>query len=346
MDKNKNTTIYDIAKLSNTSIATVSRVLSNTNYPVSQALRKKVLDAAEKLNYTPNLLGRQLKTNQSKDIGVIIPSISNPYYPLLVQGVEDVARKNGYNVLLSNSYRDPKNEEKSINSLFQKQVKGIILASITKNNSYLKSLQQRGLKIVTFDQDVDIECNKINFDYYKGGYLATKHLIDLGHKDIGFISAPLTRYSRQKVYKGFLTCLKEYSIPIKEDFINISETEEESHDEIYEYKNGKALVKRMIEEKNLPTGIICINDMTAFGVIQELFKNKIKVPKDVSVVGFDNIPVSEMISPPLTTIDQCTYEMGSMAAELLINDLEDEKRKEITISLKPTLIVRESTRHI
>ena len=143
----KNATIYDVAKLAGTSTATVSRVLNNNGYSVKVELREKVIQAAKELNYTPNLLGMLLKTNESWDIGVIIPCISNQYYPLLVLGVEDIAKRRGYNVLLCNSYRDPKLEEKYLDSLFQKQVKGVIISSITKNNSYIRELQSKGLKI-------------------------------------------------------------------------------------------------------------------------------------------------------------------------------------------------------
>lgn len=343
----KNATIYDIAKLAKTSTATVSRVLSNSGYPVKEDLKQRVLEAAKKLNYTPNLLGRQLKTNESLDIGIIIPSITNQFYPLLILGVEDVARKKGYNVLLCNSLRKPENEKKYLTSLFQKQIRGVIISSITKNQDYLRQLQQKGLKIVAFDQGISLDCSKISFDFCAGGYMAAEHLIKLGHKDIAFLSAPLTRPSRVQIYEGFMQCLKDNNIQQKKEYIIISEDEEESHDQVYEFKNGKELIRKMLGLScPLPTAIFCINDMTAFGAIQELTNNKIYVPKDISIMGFDNIPTSEMITPSLTTIDQSAYEMGTLAAEMLINNLENENGRNVEIMLKPKLIQRNSTKNI
>lgn len=139
--------------------------------------------------------------------------------------------------------------------------------------------------------------------------------------------------------------MKDNGIEQIEDYIILSEDEEESHDQVYEFKNGKYLVNKLLNSgKPIPTAIFCINDMTAFGVIQELTKNKIYVPKDISVMGFDNIPTSEMITPSLTTIDQSAYEMGALAAEMLINNLENENRGNVEIMLKPKLIQRNSTK--
>ncbi|TYP47889.1 LacI family DNA-binding transcriptional regulator [Thermosediminibacter litoriperuensis] len=341
----KNATIYDIAKLAKTSTATVSRVLSNSGYPVKEELRQRVLEAAKKLNYTPNLLGRQLKTKETRDIAVIIPNISNPFYPSIVLGVEDAAREKGYNVLLCDSYRNPQLEIAYLNSMAKKQVRGIIISSISQNQRFLKELVSRGFNIVAFDQNVTFPCNRISFDYVKGGFLATEHLIKLGHKKIAFISAPLTRASRKGVFEGYLKALKHYKLDVNKELILINDKEQEINNEIYEYENGIELVKRFLKIKDMPTAIFAVNDMTAIGVIQGLKSFGVKVPDDVSVVGFDNIFISEMIEPPLTTIEQPKYEMGKLAATLLIDRLQNEgDKKYIEINMSPTLIIRKSTK--
>lgn len=340
----KKVTIYDVAKLANTSTATVSRILNNVNYPVSDALRDRVKSAIIKLDYTPNLIGRQLKTSENKEIGVIVPNISNQYYPLLLLGIEDVARVRGYNVLLCNSHRDAQNERKYLEIMYQKQVGGIILSSVSDDHEYLTSLINKGFKIVSFEQDIPVPCSKIHFNYYEGGYMAVKHLIDLGHKEIGFISSPMIKHSRKQVYEGLLAAFKEYGMPVVREFIYISDIEDEKSEQIYEFKNGEQLARRAITNGRLPSAFLCINDMTAFGVIREFEKNGIRVPEDISVIGFDNIPTSAMISPPLTTINQCTYEMGSITAEVLINMLEEGSGKTVSITLEPSLIQRSSTR--
>ena len=140
--------------------------------------------------------------------------------------------------------------------------------------------------------------------------------------------------------------LKENKIPVINEYIFISDIEDESYEQIYEFKNGEQLARRAISNGKLPTAFLCINDMTAFGVIREFTKNGIRVPEDVSAIGFDNIPTSAMISPPLSTINQCTYEMGSITAEVLINTLEDSSQETVSVMLEPSLVIRSSTRCI
>lgn len=342
----KKPTIYDVAKHANTSTATVSRILNNVDYPVSDTLREMVLASVAALEYTPNLIGRQLKTSMNKDIGVIVPNISNQYYPLLLLGVEDIARERGYNVLLCNSHRDAQSEKKYLEVMYQKQVRGIILSSVSDDHEYAKSLLKKGVNIVAFEQDIPIACSKIHFNYYAGGYMAVKHLIDLGHREIGFICSPLSKHSRKKVYEGYLAAFKEYQLPVCDTFIFISDVEDERNEQIYEFKNGELLAQRAMYQGKLPSAFLCINDMTAFGVIREFTKNGIRVPEDISIIGFDNIPTSAMISPPLTTIDQCTYAMGAITSEVLINKLEDNSRENVSIMLEPSLIIRDSVRKI
>lgn len=342
----KKITIYDVAKAANTSVATVSRVINNNGYPVREELVKRVLKEIKKLDYIPNSIGRQLKNKKSNDIGVIIPNITNQFYPQLILGIEHIARKNGYNILLCISQRDPVNERKYLESLFQKQVKGIIISTLTNEHGFLQKLIASGTKIVVFDQNVDFDCNKIILNFAKGGQLAAEYLVNLGHKRIGFIGAPLNKYSRLRVYEGFMNYLKACGIHLNKDYILISEEEEELYDDIYEYKNGKMLANKMISKGNLPTSIFCINDMTAIGVIQALQENNINIPEDISVMGFDNITISQMISPKLTTIDQCTYKMGTIATEVLLSMLKDNKKKNASLFLEPSLIVRDSTKKI
>jgi LacI family transcriptional regulator len=340
----KKPTIYDVAKAANTSAATVSRVLSKSKYPVKKELKEKVIKEAKNLKYIPNLIGKQLKNKKSNDIGVIIPNITNQFYPQLILGIEHVARNLGYNVLLCNSQRDARNEKNYLKSLLQKQIEGIIISSLQNNHKYLGQLIENGSKIVVFDQNISFNCNKVILDFEKVGYLAAKHLIEMGHKEIGFISAPLNKYSRSMIYKGFMNSLIEFNIDINKEYILVSDEEYEFHDEIYEYRNGRILAMKMLSNKNFPTAIFCINDMTAIGVMRTLQNNNIKIPEDISIVGFDNIPISQMVSPSLTTIDQCTYKMGKIATKVLIKALKENNSNNTSIFLEPYLVVRESTK--
>ncbi len=351
MDKKKShrkkVTIYDIAREAETSTATVSRVLSNSGYPVKEEMRKKILLAAEKLNYLPNSLGRMLKKSESMDIGVIIPTISNPFYPQVILGIELEARRRSYNILLCNSFRDPDTEKKYITSLVQKQVKGIIISSIDENHMFLKQMIENEVKIVVFDQDIDrLKCNKVGFDFLKGGMIAVEHLIKNGHRNIAFVSAPLTRKSRRETMEGYKLALLKNELPFNENNIIISETEEEFENATYEFENGRGLVKKFLEIEERPTAIFAVNDMTAFGVIRELWNNNILVPDDVSVVGFDNIEVSTMINPPLTTVNQPSFETGRLACKTLLDSMEDSNYGEVSITLEPSLVERKSVKNI
>lgn len=340
----KRSTIYDVAKLANTSVATVSRVLSNKDYHVSEELKEKVLIAAKELGYTLNLLGRNLKSNKSSDIGVIIPTITNPYYTMLVKGVEETAAKSNYDLFLCNVNRQPEKERKFIESLMQKQVAGIILASIGEEHKYLQQYRNMGTYIVSMDQTIEFPCDKVTFDFFQGGYLAGKHLVSLGHKNIAFLSAPIKdRHSRREIIKGFKKALAEKDIELEAKNIIEGSKEVERTAEVYEYKNAEHFVNRVLEIKPMPTALFCINDMTAIGVLHQLQVRGIKIPQDISVMGFDNIPISEVTYPGLTTIEQNAYQIGSLACSTLINKIENKTETSDNIILKPSLIIRGST---
>jgi LacI family transcriptional regulator len=339
----KSITIYDIAKEANASSATVSRVLSNKDYPVSPELKQKIKRIAKELEYTPNMLGRQLKTNNNMTIGVIVPSISNPFYSSVVLGIEEIARKHGYSVLLCNSLRSPSIELEHLKTLFEKQVKGLIISSISGNKKLLKDLTNKGLNVVALDQSLyDLDGSQIHFDSRKGGYMATKYLIEKGHRKIAFVTAPLNRPSRKDMFRGYQDALIEYGIKPVEYWTQIATAEEEISDEIYEFNNGKVLTRKLLELPEMPTAIFACNDMTAFGVMKELTAQGIDVPRQVSVIGFDNIEFGQMVTPSLTTVQQPNYEMGRLSCTIMIDRLTGQKVDDVDIVLQPKLIERNS----
>ncbi|HHV96257.1 MAG TPA: LacI family transcriptional regulator [Clostridiaceae bacterium] len=341
--RNKKPTIYDIAEEVGFSTATVSRVLSNSSYPVKEQTRNKILETARKLNYEPNIIGRMLKKNESMDIGVVIPTISNPFYPQIVLGIEQEARSRGYNILLCNSFRDIITEQKYIETLYRKQVKGIIISSIGENRKYLETLKKQGIVIVTIDQEIEgFKCSKVVFDYVKGGEIATDYLIRQGHTNIAFLTSPLTRKSRRDVFEGYKLSLLKNNIFLNENNIIVSNKEEECENATYEFKNGRWLARKFLERNTGATAIFVINDMTAFGVIQELTESGIKVPDEISVVGFDNIEISSMLNPPLTTVNQPAYETGKLACQLLFESFERNEDINKTVILEPSLVIRKS----
>jgi len=342
--RRRKVTIKDIAARTGASPATVSRVINRSNYPVSLELKEKILNTAAELGYAVRK-PQSAAAQENRDICVILPNISNQYYAILLQGIEEVASRYNYNLLLCNSNRLPKKEKKFIEGLLDKNVKGIIVISISGEPDALNNYKNMGNNIVCLEQDLDIECSKIGFDYYKSGLLAAEYLHGLGHRKIAFLSSPLTFFSRRELQRGFRDGLKAAGIEEDEIRIFVAEEEEEIADNVYEYQNGAEQARKLLSlgKNERPTAVFCSNDMTAIGVIHELTRNGVRVPGEISVMGFDNIPLSQMINPMLTTIDQFSRDMGIMACETLIKKMEGELPADISMVFEPKIVVREST---
>lgn len=287
----KKITIYDVAKHCGVSVATVSRIVNNADYPVSNELRLRVQASVRELNYKPNMLGRYLKSNRADEVGVIIPNISNFYYPDLIAGINDSLIHSGYNVLLCNSYRNPEYEKKQFLSLLQKQVKGIVMSTVSDDTSWIEEVNTDGVTVVAIEQPLYAPTHRVCFNYYGGGYMAARYLVEMGHREIAFISAPLTYPSRRQRLDGFLAGLRESGIELTQNYLRISDYEQED-ESTYEFNIGCRLAEKLMQLDTPPTAIFCINDMMAIGAIRGLQNWGIRVPQDVSVLGFDNMTIS------------------------------------------------------
>ncbi|MGI2294478.1 LacI family DNA-binding transcriptional regulator [Paenibacillus sp. GXUN7292] len=336
---NKPTTIHDIAKAANVSSATVSRVLSNSNYPVSKIKREKILSLAKEMNYVPNLLGRQLKGSKSTTIGVIVPSVMNPFYSSVLFGIEEIARKNNFTVIACNSLHDPLLEDEYIRTIMEKQIKGLVISSISSDKSQLKSMIKAGVHVIAIDQKIEEDqINQIEFDYHKGGYLATKHLQSKGHKRIGYVTSKIDRPSRKSIMLGYMEAMKAEGLEplLEESKVTFSDNP------LSEFDTGKLLTKRLLDGAAPPTAIFACNDMMAFGVINELSERNIRVPQEISVMGFDGIDFGQMMNPQLTTIKQPDYEMGKLACKMLLDKMNEADVPSFDIILQPELVERSS----
>lgn len=332
----KQATLKDIARLSGLSIATVSRVLGDSDYVVSESTRQRVLTAARQLNYMPNELGKSLKTRSTRDIGVILPNITNPYYAQLLEGITDEATRQGYHILLCSSHRNAPREAENISTLLSKRVDGILLSSINPDPEAVRRALSVGCRLLAIEQPIPLDCPQIGFDYFSGAVMAVRHLISLGHRDIGFIGAPLDRPSRRMMLEGYRASLMESGIAPQPEWEMLSGVESERAG-IYEIENGGDGARAFLRMPRFPTGYVCINDMTAMGAMRAFLAAGLSIPGDISIVGFDNIPYCELSTPALTTIDQHAYELGALAFRRLIS--EDASSD----SLPPSLVVRGST---
>jgi LacI family transcriptional regulator len=341
-------TSKDVARLAGVSRSTVSLVLNKvSNVKIAPETREKVLKAARELNYHPNVLAQSLKTNRSKIIGLMIPSIANPFFPLIAQGVEEIAAENGYNVFLCNTFRDQAKEENYIRTFVGKQVDGIIIASSVGNSLILQEAQKRKIPIVTFDRKIEnmgFDC--IYFDNIKGGELAVDYLFSLGHRNIGFITTSTKTTSHGDRLTGYKNAHKKAGIAVNENYIRDDKylnTVDKSN--IYEMNIGLKLAAELLGRCPEVTAIFAVNDSVALGVIK-LSQNGMRIPEDLSVIGFDNISLAGIVTPRLTTIAQPMYQMGRQAAKLLITKIvrnKDEKKEPMhLLTFSPELIVRDS----
>lgn len=340
----KNVTIYDVAQHSGVSVASVSRVLANAQYPVSAQTRQKVLQSARELNYTVNAMGKILKTQATREIGVIVPNISNPSYAQLVQGIQSTAIHNDYHILLYNSHRDGEMESRNIRMMLEKRVDGILLVSIGGKRELADSARRLNCRLITIEQDRELGQAHVGYDYAKAGELAAKHLIENGHRRIAFLGARLDRPSRARMLEGYRRALRGADLPERAEYIYLSDAEEETgHFEIENGKSGAANLMRLAER---PTGCVCLNDLTALGAMRAFAAAGLRVPEDVSIVGFDNIPFGELSTPRLTTIDQHAERMGQIAVDMMIELIQNPDATPQSVELEPELILRGSVQKI
>lgn len=346
----KKVTIADVAKLAGTSITTVSRVLNDVKYPVSSELRKRVKDAAAAIDFVPNVMARSLKGNSNtfKDIGIIIPNISNPFYLQTLLGINSVAFDNEYNLILCNTMRNVEKEREYLRMLYDRQVRGVILSSVDHDADVVREYIRKGMNFVLLDQRMEsTNCSCINFDSRKGAGMAVKYLINQGHSRIAIATTPLTRFTRKEVFKGYKEALKNADLEYSEELLYVSGREFDNDDSDYELSSGRVLAQQFIENRHDATAVLCINDMVAFGFIKTLHQNGIKVPEDVSVVGFDDIPFAETFLPPLTTIRYPSNETGRLAAMMLFSNMNNNSDNlSLDMNLVPRLIIRETVRRL
>ncbi|MEQ2457324.1 LacI family DNA-binding transcriptional regulator [Flavonifractor hominis] len=344
--------IQDIARAAGTSIATVSRVLSNADYPVSPLLKEKVLAAAKELNYTPNLLGRMLKSNNNTAIGVVVPNLQNPFFNQVLIGIESEARRRDYELVIYSSHRDPAQERQNIMGMLQKRILGLILFSEDLSSETVEYYVASGGCVALLEANFELETViRADTDFVEAGRIAARHLIDRGHRRIAFLTSPLTKHSRRKLLEGLKTTCRDMGVPFDEQrdvIVAPSETELDSG--LYEFEQGKYLAREFLERRDGHTAIAAVNDITAYGVLQELASQKIAVPEQLSLISFDNLPFSAMLSPALTTVELPSTAMGSTACHLLIDCMEDPDgavvSRDLVFSYPCRLRVRQSVASI
>ena len=336
----KKVTIKEIAELAGVSRTTVSRVLSGGVF-VSKNTKDRILKIIEEKEYKPSIIAQSLRTHRTRTIGLVLADIENPYYSRVAKGVIDAAEAKRYNVILCNSNNDIKLEERDIRTLMERGVDGLLLTTVELKMKTIEDLRDKGFPFLLIDCKLDIPgVNYVVNDDYYGAELATEYLIKLGHKKIFFLGNRKLLSLKER-FRGFKNTLKRHNIEgsgsfVPKKFINMDNT--------YDIDG---IIKYLINGQENVTAIFAGNDYLAVKSIESITGSGIKVPEDISVIGYDNIKISSMIKVPLTTIRQPKYLLGKLAAEQLLEILENKSNMKVRrVILRPELVIRQSCKRI
>lgn len=339
--KSSQVTIKDLARELGISPSTVSRALKD-HPDISPDTKKAVNALAEKLNYQPNIIALSLRQSKTNTIGVIVPEIVHFFFSTIISGIEDVAYKNGYNVIISQSNESYEREKSDLKALFNSRVDGLLISVSreTQDFDHFKSVFERGMPMVFFDRAVDaLETSKVIVDDEDGAYQATTHLIEQGCKKIIHLAGPEHLDISKKRTDGYIKALGDHNLMASSDMIiTCNEGSIEA---------AKEIILNLLKKKNRPDGIFTSNDLTALGAMQAAKEMKIKIPDELAIIGFSNWQVASFTEPSLSSVDQPGYEMGKQAAELLLREVDSKEDKfvEPQVKMLPTkLIIRESSR--
>jgi DNA-binding LacI/PurR family transcriptional regulator len=334
--------IKDVAKLANVSISTVSSVINN-NKIVSDELRKRIEDAIKELDYQTSPVARSLKNRKSGTIGVILPNITSIFFPQVLTGIENTAYKHGYSIIYFNSHQNISKEKKYIEMLAHYFVEGIIVDSsvdIKNSSGYIrfltdKIIQKYKIPIISLERPLcDDKIGSVKVDNAYGGYLVTKHLIEMGHKSIAHISGHMGVPMSLDRISGYRKALQEYGLDYNEGLIKSGD---------FSPLSGYNEMKELLDQRISFTAVFAGNDQETIGAIKAIKEAGMRVPQDIAVAGFDDISVATLVEPALTTISFSKYDMGAMAVEALIQSINKPDSAPAHQSLDIRLAVRNSS---
>jgi len=324
-------TLKDVAKVAGVSIKTVSRVVNNQG-EISEATKQRVLDAINQLGYKPNQLARSLITGKTQTIGIIIPDISDPFFPELILGAENVAREQGYNVFLCNANREPDLELKYVELLNQRRVDGLIIAGSRLNTAGLEIAAKVQPSVIMSPYDIPgaLLCM---IDGFGGGKKLGEYLISLGHRKIGYIEGNWESKNDQR-YLGLVSAMQSVGLPTDKVLV---ETVNPLH-----FDNGYQIGNQILSNHPEITALVCYNDMVALGVMQGCRAANLRIPEDISITGFDDIPEASRTSPSLTTIRIDRSHLGEQMMARLLDTLEKKEFPTERIVWTGELVIRQS----
>ncbi|KXF80963.1 HTH-type transcriptional repressor PurR [Enterovibrio coralii] len=331
-------TIKDVARLAGVSTTTVSHVINKTRF-VAENTTKKVWAAVDDLNYAPSAVARSLKCNSTRTIGMLVTKSTNPFFAEVVHGVEEYCYNEGYTLILCNTEGNIAKQRDYLRMLAEKRVDGVLVMCSDISEELLALLEKKqDLPMVVMNwgtEHVNTDCIQDNAEL--GGYLATKYLIDCGHKDIACISGQLDRLTCQTRLSGFRKALAEAGLEERPEWIVEAD---------FECDTAVVAAKKLIEQEKRPTAVFCFNDIMALAAISTFRQAGLDVPNDISVIGYDNIDLAAFFSPPLTTIHTPKNRLGKTAIKLLLERLVNKESEQQTFEMQPELVVRSSVKDL
>jgi len=323
-------TIKDIAKKANVAASTVSYVLNDTK-SVKPETKEKILKIVEEMNYHPSQVARSLKTKKTLTIGIIIPDISNMFFTEIIRGIEDVANSFEYNVVLCNTDEDQQKEKRYLNNLINKNIDGLIFVGTGKNSHIFE--RRQNMPVVMVDRKLGYNFPSVMVNNIAGGFEATNYLLGKNASQVLLLTGPLSISTYFDRMTGYIDALRSRRFDYNELYVQECPV---SLDGGYNAIDG--IFEKGIQVKS----IFASNDLIALGALKALLKRGINVPGEISLVGYDDIPTSSIVTPSLTTVEQPKYLMGEKAAQLLLEQIADKEVEDRHIVLEPRLIIRET----
>lgn len=337
----KNVTIKHIAKLAGVSFSTVAKALRNDPV-VNVKTKERIHKIASEINYYPNLLAKGLKNKKTKTIGVILNDLQSPFYSEIYKVIGDILNDRDYTMLLCDSNYDKKLERKNVITMLSNGVEGIIISPINETSDNIRFIVESKLKAVFIDvmpEYKDINC--VYVDHEKAAFLATEHLIQEGHKNILLLNGPFELSSSQHFLIGYQKALSKYNIMHKKELVNFTKLSIDSSAE-----SLKALYNNKTINETALTGIVTLSDLLAIGVYEAAKDLGLKIPNDISVIGYDNIFATKYICPPLTTVHQPKKRTGIYSINILLDQINSNSEDYKKIIIDPILVKRESVKKI
>jgi LacI family transcriptional regulator len=326
--------IRSVAARANVSIATVSRTINRVP-TVNAKLAKRVWSAIHELGYVPNTQARALGSGRSGMLGLVVSEITNPFFPELIQGFEDVAIENGFEILISSTNYDPKRMEVCIRRLLERKAEGVAILTFGIEQPLFEQLAERNIPLVFVDVGPDRPgVSLLKVDYGHGIRQGVQHLAALGHRKIGFISGPMTLHSARSRSEAFLHALEECGIAARPEWHVEGD---------HTLEGGIAAMEKILECASRPSAVMCSNDMTAIGVLHKAFRVGLRVPADLSVIGYDDIHMAKVTIPPLTSIQMSRIDLARAAVKALKAHIIDGGNPQREYGIDTHLVVREST---